>query len=153
MTRRRGGFTFVEILTAMTIIAILAGIVVPKTGDFIKQAKATAIVADINAIHTGLTVYYADSSGYPPSGAMGLVPPSLKPYIPTNFSFVNPDYQLQYQKWTLTTPLGGYPATSTIVGVTVQTDDARLGQLLTAQGSTWPHFQSGNQYTFIIDGL
>ncbi|HEX8724810.1 MAG TPA: prepilin-type N-terminal cleavage/methylation domain-containing protein [Gemmatimonadaceae bacterium] len=153
MRGRRGGFTFVEILTSMTIVAILAGIVIPKTGDFIKQARAAAIVADISAIHEGLVFYYSDSTDFPPSGAMGLAPAALANYLPPNFSFVKPEYQLQYEKWTLTTPLGAYPATSTIVAVTVQTGDARLGQLVMAQMAATPHFQSGDEYTFIIDGL
>ncbi|MGH7670126.1 MAG: type II secretion system protein [Gemmatimonadaceae bacterium] len=153
MNRRRAGFTLVEILAAMTIIAVLAGIVIPKTGDFIKRAKAAAIVADIDVIHNALAVYYADSTAYPPTAAVGQVPPGLQSYLPLNFPFVRTDYQLQYARWTLTSSLGAYPATTTIVAVTVRTDDARLGQLVTGLLSTSPHFQSGDSYTFIIDGM
>ncbi len=152
MIRRRAGFTFVEILTAMTIVAILAGIVVPKAGDFIKRAKASAIGANIGVIHDALSTYYVDSLDYPPSAAMGLVPPGLRPHLPLNFPFVTTDYQLEYNRWKLTTAIGGYAAGQTVVGITVRTGDARLGELLTGQLSLDPHFQVGDEYTFIIDG-
>lgn len=151
MKRRRAGFTFVEILTAMTVVAILAGIVIPKTGDFIKRAKATAIVGNIGVIHDALSTYYADSVDYPPSAAMGQVPPGLQPFLGLNFPFVTTDYQLEYTRWKLTTAVGGYAAGATVVGITVRTSDARLGELLTGQLFLDPHFQVGDEYTFIID--
>ncbi len=151
MSRRRAGFTLIEILVAMTIVAILAGIVVPKTGDFIKRAKATAIGGNIDVIHNALSSYYTDSLDYPPSAAMGQVPPGLQPYLPLNLPFVTPDYQLEYSRWKLTTAIGGYAAGETVVGITVSTSDARLGELLAAHLSLAPHFQVGNEYTFLID--
>ncbi len=152
MTRRRSGFTFVEILTAMTIVAILAGIVIPKTGDFIKRAKAAAVVADIRAIRDGLDVYYTDSTSYPPSAAMGQVPPALAPYLPMH-TFVKPDYQLEYDNWAVTDPLSQYPSATILLGITMRTGDARLGQLVMGLLATTPHFQSGDEYTFIVYGL
>jgi prepilin-type N-terminal cleavage/methylation domain-containing protein len=153
MTRRRAGFTFVEILTSMIIVAILAGIVIPKTGDFIKRAKAAAVVADIAAIRQNMEDFYNDSSRYPASGAMGQVPAGLAHYLPLNFSFVKPDYQLEYDNWTVTTSVSGVPAEVRLIGVTVQTGDARLGQLVMALLSLEPHFQAGDEYTFIVSGL
>jgi len=97
--------------------------------------------------------YYVDSTSYPPTAAMGLIPPELANMMPIGFSFVRSGYQLQYNNWTVATSLSGYPSTSTIIGITVQTDDARLGQLVLKQLANLPHFQSGNDYTFIIIGL
>jgi len=151
MIRRRAGFTFVEILTAMTIVAILAGIVVPKLGGFVKRAQATAIGANIGVIHDALSAYYTDSLDYPPSAAMGLVPPGLQPFLGVNFPFVTTDYQLEYSRWKLTTAIGGYAAGQTVVGITVRTSDARLGEILTGQLNFDAHFQVGDEYTFIID--
>lgn len=153
MRGRRAGFTFVEILTAMIIVAILAGIVIPKTGDFIKRAKAAAVAADIAAIRQNMEDFYTDSSRYPASAAMGQVPAELVHYLPLNFSFVKPDYQLRYDNWTVTTALSGYPATLNVIGVTVRTPDARLGQLVMAILANEPHFQAGDEYTFIVAGL
>jgi prepilin-type N-terminal cleavage/methylation domain-containing protein len=151
--RRRSGFTFVELLTAMTIIAILVGIVVPKTGDFIKQAQAAAIVANLNTLRSAVSEYQVDSLSYPPSGALGEVPPRLKNRLPLNFSFRTTDYALQYNHWIIHVSLPGYPNPLDLVGFTVQTDDARLGQLVARGMKGVPFFQSANSYTFIVIGL
>jgi len=150
---RRPGFTFVEILMSMAVIAILAGIVIPKTGDFIKRAKAAAVVGDIVAIRDGVYNYYTDSSAYPLTGAMGEVPPALISYLPIGFSFVKTDYSLQYNNWPVSQTIPGYPSTTGIIGITVETTDPRVGQLVQALLANWPQFQSGQNYTFIIFGL
>lgn len=153
MRRRRGGFTFVEILTSMTIIAILAGIVIPKAGSFVKRAKAAAVVADVYAIRSALADYDADSLSYPATSAIGLIPAGLGHYLPLNFSFVQTDYSLGYNNWTLYQTINGHPSTTAIIGITVRTDDATLGEYIMSQLSTLPKFQWANNYTFIVDGL
>ncbi len=155
MKRARAGFTFVEVLTSMTVIAILAGIVIPKVGDFVTRAKATAAVADINNVATAVGLYAnaaaTDSTVLPPTAAMGQVPDSLKPDLGENFSFVKSDYSLQYNNWTIPGGVGGSASAQTIIGITLQTSDARLGQLV-LELAQWPHFQSGQTYTFIVFG-
>jgi len=137
----------------MTVIAILAGIVIPKTGDFIKRAQAAAIVADITAVRDGVYSFYTDSSAYPPTAAMGAVPPQLTNYLPIGFSFVKSNYSLQYNNWSLVQLIAGRPSTTTIIGVTVQMTDQRLGQLVLNLLANEPQFQAGQSYTFIVIGL
>ncbi|MDE3128856.1 MAG: prepilin-type N-terminal cleavage/methylation domain-containing protein, partial [Gemmatimonadota bacterium] len=57
--RRRAGFTIIELLASMTIIAILAGIVVPKLGSFVTRARATAVVATIGTVYSAATNFQA----------------------------------------------------------------------------------------------
>lgn len=154
MRRRRSGFTFVEVLTAMTIIAILAGIVLPKIGDFIERAQAAVVIGDFTVVRDAVEQFYTDSAYYPLTAAMGQMPPSLnRGYLPSGFSFARTGYTLQYNNWTLRTRLPGHPSTTTLIGVSVKTIDPRLGQLVEAQWQFMPHYQSGSKYTFIIIGL
>jgi prepilin-type N-terminal cleavage/methylation domain-containing protein len=156
MTRRRDGFTFVEILTSMTIIAILAGIVIPKAGDFITRAKATSAVANIQAVQYAVTNFLAaapnDTTQLPATTAMGQVPAAFVPDLGQSFTFVNSDYTLQYNNWSLMQYINGQLTSSAIIGVTMQTNNARLGQLVMDQLPLL-HFQWGNNYTFIVYGL
>ncbi|MHB1863568.1 MAG: type II secretion system protein [Gemmatimonadaceae bacterium] len=156
MRRRRGGFTLVELLASMTIIAILAGIMIPKTGDFINQATAAAAVSDIQAVQQAVYTYQAtaatDSTSLPPTAAMGQVPDSLKPDLGPNFTFIKTDYTLQYNNWTFVQNVGGQTTSQTIIGVTMQTKNARLGALV-MEKLPLLHFQWGQNYTFIVYGL
>lgn len=56
------GFTLVELLVVMAIIAILASIVVPNVINYLKRAKATRARADIAGIESGLVKMLTDST-------------------------------------------------------------------------------------------
>jgi general secretion pathway protein G len=64
---RQSAFTLVELLLVMTILAILAGIVLPKLAGRGEQAKETAAVADMASIKTALSMFEVDNGGYPAS--------------------------------------------------------------------------------------
>jgi type II secretory pathway pseudopilin PulG len=140
-------------LMAMTVVAILAGIAIPKAGDLIKRARAAVVASEIRAVRDAVAVYYVDSLSYPPTAALGQMPPALEPYIGGQVAFIQSGYQLQYNNWTVHWSMPGYPSTLSIIGVTVHTDDARLGQLVMQVLSSTPHFQWGENYTFIVVGL
>lgn len=67
-TRQRGGFSLVEMLTVIAIIALLIAILVPAIGEVRKYAKSTQSKATIGALETGIQTYYGDGrvgGGYP----------------------------------------------------------------------------------------
>ena len=65
VTRHAPGFTLIEILLVMTIIAILAAIVIPKMVGRSEQARQTAAHADLSSIKTALDAYEVDNGFYP----------------------------------------------------------------------------------------
>jgi general secretion pathway protein G len=68
---RSGGFTLVELLLVLTILAILAGIVLPKFSNVGLNARKTAVAADIANFKTALSMFEIDM-GYFPKGSGGL---------------------------------------------------------------------------------
>jgi len=81
---RRRAFTLVELLLVLTILAILAGIVLPKIAGRGEQARETAALADMAAIKTALSMFEVDN-GYFPKGRDGLNALMVKPRDASNW--------------------------------------------------------------------
>jgi general secretion pathway protein G len=77
-TMRQRAFTLVEMLLVLTILAILAGIVIPKMSGRIPQAKIAAAQTDISAFKTALGMYEVDTGSFP-AGRNGLMALIQKP--------------------------------------------------------------------------
>lgn len=66
------GFSLIELLIVITIIALLATIVLATLNSARERARDTSRVNDINQVVTALELYRADNGGtYPPSPASG----------------------------------------------------------------------------------
>jgi general secretion pathway protein G len=63
--RTAGAFTLVELLLVLTILAILAGIVLPKMTGNTERAKQTAAHTQIAALGAALDAYEVDMGTYP----------------------------------------------------------------------------------------
>lgn len=68
---RMRGFTLIEILVVVVILAILAAIVVPKVMERPGEARVTRTKNDISGVVTALSLYKLDNFSYP-SSAQGL---------------------------------------------------------------------------------
>ena len=55
----RKGFTIVELVIVIAVIAILATVLVPTFGNVIADAKNTALVQEIKNAHTQFAIEYA----------------------------------------------------------------------------------------------
>lgn len=60
-----GGFTLIEVLVVVTILAILAAVVVPRFLDRPDEARVARARQDIQALVTGLNLYRLDNYAYP----------------------------------------------------------------------------------------
>lgn len=62
MKRTRKGFTLIELLIVIAVIGALAATMGTSTDKATAQAKAAAIVANVDACRTAAAMYYADNS-------------------------------------------------------------------------------------------
>jgi general secretion pathway protein G len=69
--RKRAGFTLVEMLLVLVILATLAAIVVPKVAGRGEQARETAAQTQIANFSSALDAFEVDN-GFYPKGAQGL---------------------------------------------------------------------------------
>ena len=73
--RRNTGFTLVELMLVMVILAILAAVVVPRIAGRGEDARKAAANTDIHSIEGALDQFEVDNGRYPTSeeGLMALV--------------------------------------------------------------------------------
>ncbi|MFQ5586230.1 MAG: type IV pilin protein [Thermodesulfobacteriota bacterium] len=62
--KKRGGFTFLEIMVVMVVIAVLATIAIPTYSNFVKRAKRVEAQQSLSEIGKRETVYFIDNGVY-----------------------------------------------------------------------------------------
>lgn len=75
MDARRAGFSFIELLVAVSIIAILAAIAIPNFLEAQTRSKVARVKAELATLATALEAYHVDNNVYPDAV---LVPPPVR---------------------------------------------------------------------------
>ena len=65
MYDKRNGFTIVELIVVIAILAVLAGIAIPRFMNTTKVAHGSKIIADINACESAVNIYYSRNGVFP----------------------------------------------------------------------------------------
>lgn len=83
----RGGFTLIEIMVVIVILALLAALVGPKLMGRTDDAKATDARVQIKNIETALKLYKLDNGSYPGTeqGLNALITKPTVGLIPKNY--------------------------------------------------------------------
>ncbi|HVW99327.1 MAG TPA: type II secretion system protein GspG [Candidatus Babeliaceae bacterium] len=76
MNSVRSGFTLIEIVIAITIIAILGAVAGPPLFKWIAKGKVTATNTTLKAVNTAIQTFQADTSTFPTSLSELLTRPS-----------------------------------------------------------------------------
>jgi len=86
MRKPQNGFTLIEIMVVVVILAVLGALVVPKILENVDKARVTRAQSDIRAIQTALDLYRLDNFKYPTTeqGLQALVTQPTDPSI-TNY--------------------------------------------------------------------
>ena len=65
MTKRQQGFTLLEIIVVITIIAVLAAYIAPKVAGRADDARISKVKNDIQVLESALELYRLDNFTYP----------------------------------------------------------------------------------------
>ncbi|NQU47703.1 MAG: type II secretion system protein [Planctomycetes bacterium] len=65
MKRRQAGFTIIEMLIVVTILAMLAGVLIPILQEGQSTARDSRRMADLRSVQSALADYYRENGGYP----------------------------------------------------------------------------------------
>lgn len=82
------GFTLIEVMVVVVIMAILAAIIVPRIMSRPDEAKMVKVKQDIASISDALDLYRIDNGQYPTQaqGLSALVTKPTTPPVPENYS-------------------------------------------------------------------
>ncbi len=83
----RSGFTLIEIMVVVVIIALLASFIAPRIMDRLDQAKVTKARVDIKGFETALKLFKIDNGFYPSTeqGLEALIAEPTIGKIPKNY--------------------------------------------------------------------
>jgi MSHA pilin protein MshA len=82
---RRKGFTLIELVMVIVILAILAAVAIPKYFDLQADARASAEKGVVGGVRAGIYTYYAQNKAFPTE----LDPAAVAACGTTNACFTN----------------------------------------------------------------
>ena len=150
MIRRRAGFTFVELMTVLIVLGLLAGLAILKYIDLTHRARAAQAAGDLEAVRIAAYGAWYETGKWPAEVGAGIIPPGLAQYLPAGFTFQRKEYTLDWENFV---PPGGGPSGGMQVGIVVSTTDPKLQQaLVQTLGNKLPFIDVGGTLTFVIVG-
>ena len=63
--KRKQGFTLVELLVVIVVLAVLAAIVLPKFMNSSNRSKESALKSDLKLVRNAVSLFQADTGNYP----------------------------------------------------------------------------------------
>lgn len=147
---RRDGFTLIELMMVVLVVAILARLALPAYQGLVLKARAAEALGDINAVRVAAYSYNADTNGWPADVNRGTLPPELEPYLGEDFSFDREHYRLDWDNWMMPdgSPKNG---SGVLVGVSMVTDNEALGNaLVELLGENTATYTISEHYTFVV---
>ncbi len=150
--RRAAGFTLIEIMIVVAIIALLAVIALPSFLRAREQTRKTQFVNSLRVARDAADLFVTEHNGYPSDVTRGVLPAGMATYFNGHFD------------WTAPTPVGGrwdwdYKVFGFTAGVSVVSPDespeemVKIDAMIDDGDLTTGAFRqtAGGRYTWILE--
>ena len=139
-----------EVVATIAIVASVLAVAIPKQADVQRRDTAQQVLDDVEVVRQAVFKFYSDSAYFPPEAA-GAIPENLAPYLPPSFMLRRRYGTLEYHNWPMPQQEDSVKI-SNVLGVTVVTDDPKVGLTAVRLAPTSAHFRIGRRETFLIFG-
>lgn len=152
--RRREGFTLIEVVTVAVVMGTLVRISIPNLHELLVMARAAEVVGHFETVRVAVLNYQAEHLSWPEDSYVGQIPDDLREFLPAGYSFEHPGYRLDWENWALPSGLPDQPTTRGLLGISINTEDAELGQaVMKLLGPNRARYRLGGNYTFVIERM
>ncbi len=93
--KRKNGFTLVEVMIVVSIIALLAVLALPSLLRARRQTQNAKFMNALRVATNAIELYATEHHAYPPDSNRGIIPPGMTTYLDATLA------------WTGETPIGG----------------------------------------------
>jgi general secretion pathway protein G len=85
----RRGFTLIELIAVIVVLAILAGVALPKYFDYAAQAKVSSCKGTLGGVRAGIANFYSNealtgTAGYPSYNELNTLGTVMQELLPEN---------------------------------------------------------------------
>lgn len=147
----RAGFSLIELLMAVSIVGILAGLAIPNLTAMTYRARATEVAADLEVVRVATVSFNGDAHTWPADAAAGVVPPELNGYLPEGFSFQGNGYEIKFENQAFPGGLPGDPTTTQLIGASVTIDRDELSNAVVELLGGALVISAGTTHWIVID--
>jgi type IV pilus assembly protein PilE len=98
------GFTLIELMITVAIVAILAAVAIPAYGDYVRRGSLTEAFSQLADYRVKMEQYYQDNRNYGSTAACvdGTAAPSWKTFAPTGAKYFDYGCTSSGQGYTVT---------------------------------------------------
>jgi len=136
--QRQPGFTLIELMVTMAILAIIAAVALPNYTDYVKRGKIPEATSNLQAMKTKMEQWFQDNRTYP--STCGPAAGATQIQVPTLQSFTITCPVLTANTYTIQAAGGVAGGDQSMAGITYTIDQANNRQTTVASGSTMANF-------------